>query len=553
MALVPIKDLGKIGVIKDTEPALLPEGAFTDVNNVRFKNGSVSRIDGESLLHTVTVSGDPATFRQYAHWRRNDTDGNLGFDGDKVYWFTYDQSAASDPVAATLKYDSANTLSSPVDWWVDFFGGGYAIIMNNGQETPIYGLYQETDAGTVQNFVAFPGWNYTAGLQVTAKVIRPFRYSLVAANLTFVQSGVTTRAPVTIRISTQAEPGAFPQVWQPGTTADTADEFEVSSNTPIEDMLPLRDSLFLYCSDSIHQLSITNGVVQVRTYAPDKGILGQGCVVGFDNKHFVVSRDDFYIHNGSGELKSVGKGRVLDFFLADADGLFIEYVRAYKNPKFKEIWVCYPRDGTSDGRFERALIYNYEEDTWSIRDLPKCTSLSLADTIQTITIPSGHPTLPAGPFRYYTLNGSPDLVMAFNYNKLYRADEGATMLDAANIGGTWATKSITGYVERSKLFSGDMYQDVLISGLAPVMKTVVESGVEQTIDVTVTGQNVYDAAADYTNTSGRDKFTIDTANTTHGYKMEPRTVGRFLNYKIVGVAKWVLSLIGLDPKPASRR
>jgi len=69
----------------------------------------------------------------------------------------------------------------------------------------------------------------------------------------------------------------------------------------------------------------------------------------------------------------------------------------------------------------------------------------------------------------------------------------------------------------------------------------------------VTSQNIYDKQADFANLSGRDLFTISPQNESQGYKVDPRSVGRFLTYKITNSKYWKLSFLGLDMKPANRR
>ena len=45
--VLPITQLDQVGLILDTPPASLPPNAFSDVNNIRFKDGSVKKMEGE--------------------------------------------------------------------------------------------------------------------------------------------------------------------------------------------------------------------------------------------------------------------------------------------------------------------------------------------------------------------------------------------------------------------------------------------------------------------------------------------------------------------------
>lgn len=518
MALVPVKDLGKGGVVKDTAPALLPENVMTDALNVRFRNGSIDKILGESSLFTVAGCSP-----EYGiHWRRPDESYNVLIkDGLAV--------AKDSAGAETSMLSSVDSIFTDSKWQMDVFGGGYAVFINNGRTTPKYALYADPTADL--SFQDFPGWNYTVGTTITAKVIRPFGYALVAGNLAFNDGVDIVEAPVTLRISTQAAIGGFPSVWQPGLTTDTADEFEINAKSAIVDMLELRGNMMIYTNDSIHMLSINNGIASVRPNTSGYGALSQGCVAEFDNQHFVVDRNDIYIHNGSGKIDSAAEGVVKEFFFDDLNATHAEKTFVVKNSKFKEMWVCYPSLTSVAGECNKAMIYNYVDKTWTFRTLP-----SIVNIFQS-------PLISGGEFRYAkgdTLLGCSGTIRVFLMDNTYLMMNASTGLAAA----------YSSYVIREKLYSGDPFGENLINGIAPVLAVV---NADDLVNITVTSQNVYDQDADFTNTSGRDLFTITPQSTTQGYKVDPRAAGRFLNYKIESEDYWKLSYLALDLKPASRR
>ncbi len=49
-----IADIASKGVVKDTPPVSLASNIFTDVRNVRFKDGAIRKIEGELLLNNIT-------------------------------------------------------------------------------------------------------------------------------------------------------------------------------------------------------------------------------------------------------------------------------------------------------------------------------------------------------------------------------------------------------------------------------------------------------------------------------------------------------------------
>jgi hypothetical protein len=76
MPLVPINDLGSIGIIKDIPPYALPENAWSDGNNVRFLNNGVKKIRG----YTEVMATCP--FAPYYILPYEDANGNY-------YWLAF--------------------------------------------------------------------------------------------------------------------------------------------------------------------------------------------------------------------------------------------------------------------------------------------------------------------------------------------------------------------------------------------------------------------------------------------------------------------------------
>jgi hypothetical protein len=518
----PIQNLGKGGLNKDTPRALLPPNVFTDVLNVRFKEDSVFTIQGEETEFTTTEAPIHGI-----HWPRTDSNPQaiLLDDNGKIVRRT--------PlgVEATM-FNNASHANGL--WQSDLFGGGYAVIVNNGLSTPLYCL-QDGPGTTDTAFEEFPGWNYGTLDQVTAKVIRPFGYALVAANLTLTEGAVVTQAPVTLRISTQAPIGGFPATWEPGLTADTADEFEVNSSDPIQDMAELRGNLLIYCETSIHMLVLLNGIAAVRPYAKDYGLLGVNCVATFNNQHFCVDRNDIYVHNGSGKIDSVAEGRLRDFFLADCDFTLAERVFVYHNRIKKEIWLCY-HDNTVDAYAgcNKALIYNYVDDNFTVRQLPHVTHIMSSPRI-------GTDEYIRNTENYWMLTGE---------GTVRTLDRGWQMWDRQDA----EYKAITSYVERVGMtVDGNPFTHASIQGLAPLLESLDTNPVGPEIYIQVTGQNIYDQVANWYNPSNREVFTINPRDTNTGYMVNPRISGRFLNWRLWSDRPWRLSFMVMDVKVDQRR
>lgn len=504
-----VNKLGSGGLNFDVSPMLLPQNIFSNGSNIRFRNESVETITGEGLGRTLPIAANFGV-----HWRRPDQGYNIfGLNG---YFYRVDASGNTSSMLS-----SNNSVYNNSDWQSTYFNGGFAVIINNGKSTPLYCLYNDINAGN--SFQELPNWNYVAGLTVTAKVIRALNYSLVAANLSITENNITTHAPGTIRISVQASTGAIPNTWEPGVTSDTADEFELSSTAPILDMAELRGNMFVYSQDSISMLTIGNQTV-VRPYSKTYGILSTDCVVEFDGQHFVVDTNDIYVHNGSGKIDSIADGRIKDYFFSNLNQEYINKVHVIKDRYYNEIWINYPKGSSTS--CNEALIFNYKNNTWTKRELSNIS---------------------------YSFVGPNNISNSFQYARdvVYMTTETTTTLitnDSNQMYNGSSLVNINSFVEKRKLNTGDTKGSVLISAVYPVFDNVP---VDTTINVSINGQNNYIDTPAYT---ANDVFVFEPSNgRSQGYKVDPRTSARVINFKIDSTGKWRLPLYDLDVKPLDRR
>jgi hypothetical protein len=497
----PIVGLSEVGIIKDTPSLVIPENAFSDGRNVRFRNGAIESFAGETLYREL--SSIQPTYG--IHWRRPDQSYNIYLLNGKVV-------RADSAGNESVMLDSADSKYNNSEWEHTLFNGGYAVVINNGKSTPLYALY---GGGTADNqFLELPGWNYSSGVTIAAKVVRTLGYSLVAANLTLTTGSSVSEAPSTVRISVQAATGAIPNIWTPGITTDTADEFELKTTSPILDMRELRGSLFIYSSDSISYLTINTGQSVVRPYIEGYGALNGRCVVEFDGQHFVVDRNDIYVHAGQGKPQSVADGRVRDYFFNTVNPNAIEKVFVSRNPRFDEIWVCFP-SGTNN-TCDRALVYGYRTNTWTIRDLPMITSIF------------NGPDNVGNSFSY--LKEKPYMVTGTS--RVFKGDTGTDMWNG------YRMAPLSSYVERNKLGSANSAATTLISELILGFDKIPEGG------------NAYVSVTSQDNTNHEETFQGSTVERLpvdptdeSVFAVTPRSLGRLLNFKIESNTPWRLSLI----------
>ena len=148
----PIQELARVGLIEDTPSVLLPPNGFSDVNNVRFHSNAIRKFPAE----TSAWSGTAPTLSSIvyvAHW--SSTEGPLtvvvtdnGTDSVVAAYLPSGQpfTIGGTPLSETL------TGVTGGEWQHTVFNGGYHLILNNGNSTPVY---LQADTADV---VELPGW-----------------------------------------------------------------------------------------------------------------------------------------------------------------------------------------------------------------------------------------------------------------------------------------------------------------------------------------------------------------------------------------------------------
>jgi len=502
--VVSVTDVASQGVVIDTPPVTLNSNVFTDVRNVRFKDGAVRKMEGELLLNDITEDLVPANelfgqIRYFAVWE-NPNRTPLGAYyiwvvdyeragitvGQKVY--IQDHTGTKKDITPTSMSDGFSYTTS--GWQHTLFSGGFAFILNNGIDKPhyildtagntninnlvlaelpgwdsynvaqtvysdtfvtgnssVFDLGQKVDftvnsitvtgtnakaaqagspagSGTVNgtNFVpgALPGTTPTVtgnnfqiytdaatnttvivigGLTnndtvkvtidsrnvavVRAGVIESFGNLLVAGNLTEIDSTnaskIIRRLSGVVRTSDLSVPGAVPNNWNPfAAGVSTADEFTLSETNVIQAMRSLQGNLYIYSTDSIHTMRLTNNNKAPVAFSPvtDKyGCLTLKSVIEYDGRHFVVGSNDIYLFAGNpGNIKSISDSKVRNYFYDNLNPIYEQQLFTLQNHRENEIWLCYPTLSSTGGECDEALIFNYRDNTWTIRDLNAVTS-----------------------------------------------------------------------------------------------------------------------------------------------------------------------------------
>ena len=84
----------------------------------------------------------------------------------------------------------------------------------------------------------------------------------------------------------------------------------------------------------------------------------------------MLTHGDVILHNGS-TFKQIATGRIRKWLSDNIDGANRSRCFVVTSPRFNEVWICFP--ALSQTKCTRAAVWNWIDDTWSVRSLPNVT------------------------------------------------------------------------------------------------------------------------------------------------------------------------------------
>ncbi|QDH46220.1 hypothetical protein Pa223_059 [Pseudomonas virus Pa223] len=337
------------GIVTDIAPADLPLEKWSFGNNVRFKNGKAQK----ALGHTPIFDTAQAPILDMFPFIRNNI----------PYWLLCGEQRMylADGTTVVDVSPGGHSASVTSRWSSGSFNG--VIFANNPSNYPYVLMPQNS------GFIPMPNWP----ANTFAKRMKSFKNFMIALNVT--QNSV--EMPQMVWWSTSADAGGIPVSWDPtDPTKDAGQNTLADTNGAIVDGVKLRDSFIIYKEDSVYSMRYIGGlfIFQFQQLFNDVGILGPNCAIEFDGNHFVVGHGDVYVHNGV-QKQSVIDAQVRKFFFSDINPDNYQRTFVIADHVNTEMWVCYSSTRSEPGKHcDRAIIWNWKENTWSIRDLPNVLS-----------------------------------------------------------------------------------------------------------------------------------------------------------------------------------
>ncbi len=365
MQLIPIENIGQMGVNTDVPAWQLPPNVWSDSNNVRFDDLSVRKSQGLKKVFDETGETTPIYLETY----QSGTDSGtwwIAFGTDSIQLWNGSEWKDVTPDGGISKMD----VDSPGQWQTTKLGS--LVYATNGIDPPFY-----WEGDNDKKFEPLPNWTSQTDPESphqygAVQTLAGFKSFLWAGNV-FVAVGDQG----TENINKTFERSVYwsnmtnfytPPNWDINIDSDAGYYELLDSMGGVVHMQQLRESMMIYKSDSIIVSTFVGApfMFTFQTISPEIGVLCKNAVADFPGGHWFVGRSDCYINNGQ-TIETKLTNRVQSEMFKDIDGDYAVNTYCVTDWANNEIWTCYPSVGNS--RPNRAMIWNYKNDTFSFRDL----------------------------------------------------------------------------------------------------------------------------------------------------------------------------------------
>ena len=275
--------------------------------------------------------------------------------------------------------------------------------------------------------------------------MRGFRSFLVALNIK--QAGVNF--PRVVKWSTEAATQATPLSWNETTSTVDAGEYELADTKgDIMDGMQLRDAFMIYKEDAVYSMTYvgTPFIFAFRQLSPTVGAISTNCIAEFDGGHAIFGKGNFYVNDGQ-RLKPILPQRLRDYVFTSIDGAQIDKCFVAADYGRTEILFCFTSDGSPSIEPNKAVVWNYITNTFTIKDIPDVAHMGYGNV--------GDPVLPStwasATTSWATITGPWTMSYALQDKVLLFADPINTKLYRDRSGNKKDTALMTSYVERTGL------------------------------------------------------------------------------------------------------
>ena len=351
--LIPIENLGSIGIVQDPEPREIPQNAWSSGINVAFQEGIGVLVGGYEEVYTSAI-GNP--LYQFT-W----------IDQGDLYWLY----AGTDFIARVqgsthediTRASGVYHASGQANWSGGILGG--VPIMNNAS---LLDYPQQWDVSTSKMKDLS---NWPSGLY--AQVVRPFGVFLVALGI---KDG-TDSYPHLIQWSAPAEPGAVPTSWDyTDPTTKAGRRYLAETTGELVDLHTLGKIAMIYKEDAVYGMAFSGGQEVMTTEKLfDKGLIRKDCVVTLDKAHFCMGYGELYLHNGQTVTPLLRKqdARWLYNYLNQD---LLDHISIAVEGNRHEVWIAFPSNEGDGNGCDKIAVWHWDDNTFAVKDAPDVLHLA---------------------------------------------------------------------------------------------------------------------------------------------------------------------------------
>lgn len=357
----PVRGMDRGGVIKDFAPDQIPDYAFQDVLNAKFKDGKASASPGwvsfASVLDSRIMQGDE-------FFKRDGSEFLLAFSLATAYQYNAG-------VGPFTSIQDANPFTGTADNFFDTETGFDTFFITNGLN-PVRKWTGSGNIAPLGGLASVQG----AFLNVTGALIRSFAGFMVLLNN--IESG--NPYPQRARWSVFGQP----ENW----TNDINGNGQAGYQDLADDVgftlwaTAFNNYLCIYKERSIYLMQYVGPptIFSFQRVINGVGLLAQRAVADLGDEHAFLGNDNFYTFNGI-SIEPIATQKIKSFFFSDLDPAYRNRVQAFVVEEDDEVWWVYSSgattyaDGTAKtaGDPDKAVVWNYVNNTWAIRDNPGTT------------------------------------------------------------------------------------------------------------------------------------------------------------------------------------
>lgn len=546
--IVPVRQLGAKGVMADMDAFASEFNDFTMAVNVRFEDNQITRGPIFATISSLPNTATPQfvisykTLNEDARFEYADTVGNV--------WSFSANSSVFGGIGDVTNVSAANNVDN---LYSEPYTGTIlndVVFLNRSDREPWF----KTKGNTQYELLSSSSdWNSTW----RCKVFRSVGGVCVAANI--IKNGVAY--PTTVMTSDFFLFGTTPS-WTP-TPTNSATETTISElGEPIVDAFPFRDRLIVYSENEtwLMEPRYDNLMFNYRRIFTNAGVISPNCVAEWNNQHFVFGPNDIWAHDGFTKM-SLTDGRVRHFIFGSIvrDSAHLFFV--VPNIPNHEIWFCYVSedpycafpvdDNIGYKGCNRVAVFNFVSKTWTFYDLPYVTGMGVGSTVPETTWSETTPqTWDTIVGAWSSFSGNTRVSMLTVSHEVTGTPRGNVACAVRSFDVPYST-TINGVLDPVATPPAQLYNDTI--NLDQLFESVRQYKVVTTIypqAVLLEGSEPlwFDfESSDYSSDpppmySGNEQSYDGGVN----YKLDYRSAGRFLGYKMRYDSHFPFSLSGFD-------